>query len=51
MGVANAIFMTVLQMPYTPLVSVAVAITNLLPTYRDPASGQKIYTSGMTFYL
>lgn len=25
--------------------------TNLLPTYRDPASGQKIYTSGMTFYL
>ena len=32
-GVANAIFMTVLQMPYTPLVSVVVAITNLLPTF------------------
>ena len=25
--------------------------TNLLPTYRDSATGQGIYTSGMTFYL
>lgn len=25
--------------------------TNLLPTYRDPATGQGIYTSGMTFYF
>lgn len=25
--------------------------TNLLPTYTDPTSGEKIYTSGMTFFL
>lgn len=25
--------------------------TNLLPTYRDPATGEGIYTSGMTFYF
>lgn len=25
--------------------------TNILPTYRDPATGQGIYTSGMTFYF
>ncbi|MBR1833990.1 MAG: outer membrane beta-barrel protein [Bacteroidales bacterium] len=25
--------------------------TNLLPTYKDPATGNKIYTSGITMYL
>ena len=25
--------------------------TNLLPTYKDPATGDKVYTSGITFFL
>ena len=32
-GAANAVFMTVFQMPYVPLVSFVVGITNLLPTF------------------
>ena len=25
--------------------------TNLLPTYKDPATGEKFYTSGVTLFL
>ena len=32
-GVSNALFMSIMQMPYTPLVSVLVAVFNLLPTF------------------
>ena len=32
-GVANFIFMTVMQMPYSVLISVVVAVTNLAPTF------------------
>lgn len=32
-GAANALFMTILNMPYAGLVSFAVAVTNLIPTF------------------
>ena len=32
-GVANFIFMTIMQMPYSVLISVVVAVTNLAPTF------------------
>lgn len=32
-GIANAVFMLIMGMPYVPLVSILIAMTNLLPTF------------------
>lgn len=38
-GVANAIFMSVLRMPYVALISVIVGVTNLVPTFGPLVGG------------
>lgn len=47
-GVSNAIFMTCMRMPYVPLVSVVVGVTNLLPTF-GPIIGVVVGTVVLIF--
>ncbi len=38
-GVANAVFMTIMQMPYAVLISVVICLTNLAPTFGPIVGG------------